>query len=62
MKEKMGSRFTFCDELPSRINSGIVRTWDKTCLERESDNHSVLRKTIHIPCNYAKIIDEFTKL
>lgn len=32
MNEKMGSRLTFCDELPSRISSGIVRTWAKTCL------------------------------
>lgn len=32
MNEKIGSLLTFCEPLPSRISSGIVRTCANTCL------------------------------
>lgn len=48
MNEKMGSRFTFCDELPSKISSGIVRTWARTCLRERTR----LRLIVNIALNY----------
>lgn len=41
MNEKIGSLLTFCEPLPSRISSGIVRTCANTCLREGRETGSM---------------------